>query len=523
MSADNSVRTDARGAMSNAGWNAFATIWNIAISFLITPLLVHQLGTAEYGLLLLVWSVTGVLAITNLGVGEATLRYVSHYLADDDLPGVRRVFGSTLTFYLVICIAISAVLVPATPFVVTLIKIPEHGLNEAGTLLRLSALLFSIGMMSNAFRSIPMALHRYDVTSKVGFGHASVRTIGFAMLAMSGFGVLYLVLWDVIVALGVLGVYVAIVRGLLPTVRWMPSLSLSGLRETMGYGIYSFMTQIFLSMYRESGKLILGSQTGPSGVAYLGTPDSVAYRIYMVVISGIETLMPRFSAIRDPEVARDLVANATSAALTISAVLFVPLAVLMPDFLRLWINPEFAREGAAVGQLLTMSFVVPAGFAPIATFYRGTGKPGFVTIVLALAGIVVLLTSVVMVPTHGAVGVGYGYLLSSVAWLAGLSIGWFRVFGTRPLRPFARAVITPLLVSVVVFTLQRYARSYFGEVNWPGLIALGGTFAGATCGLVLAIDRILGGDSVSRQTLARVLAMQRVVAFRRRIHLWQTR
>lgn len=509
-----------RGALTNAGWNVFATTCNIAISFLLAPLLIHHLGTAQYGLLLLVWSIAGVLSITNLGVGEATLRYVSHYHADGDMRGVNRVFGSTLSFYIIICITVSVVLFPTVPVLVTLVNMPADAHHLAGWLLRLSAVLFSLEMISNAFRSIPMALQRYDISSKVGFGQGLVRTVGFIVLVLSGFGVLHLVLWDVLIAFATLCLQVGIGRALLPGIRVLPRVSLSGFREIFGYGVYSFLTHIFLAVYRESGKLILGNQVGPSSVAYLGTPDNIAYRIYMVVISGIETLMPRFSANRDPKMAKDLVMKATYAALTASAVLFIPLAVLMPDFLKLWIGPEFARESATVGQLLAMSFIAPAGFAPIATFFRGTGRPGFVTIVMGLAGITVLFSSVLLVPTHGPLGVSYGYLLSSVPWLAGLLYGWFTLVGARSLTPLLRAAGVPLLSAAVVFVLQTAIRGQLAEISWPGLLVLGTAFAGSTCVLVTAVDLMLGGDSLSRRVLGRIST---IGAVRRRIQLWQAR
>ena len=490
--------------MSNAAWNASATLCNIVISFLVAPLTIRYLGVEQYGLLLLVWSVTGVLSITNLGLGEATLRYVAHYHADGDMEGVNRVFGSTLSFYLFVCVVVSAVLFPATPLVVGLINIPAEGHYLAGWLLRFSALLFSLGMISNAFRSIPMALQRYDVSSKVAFGQSVVRSSGIIALVVLGFGVVHLILWEVLTTAIVLCLQIGVARRLMPGLRWLPRLSLSGLRETFGYGIFTFMTHIFLSIYRESGKFILGNQVGPKGVAYLGTPDSVAYNLYIVLTSGIETLMPRFSANRDPKIVLSLVSNATWTSLAGAVILFPPLAVLMPDFLRLWINPEFAHEGAAVGQLIALSFIAPAGFAPLATFFRGIGKPGIVTMVMAAAGIVVLLASVLLVPTHGALGVGYGYLFSAIAWLLGLLCGWLYIFGTRSLVPLIRAAGVPLLLAVLIFIFQGAVRSFFSEVNWFGLFALGGTFAGLTGLLLCGLDLLFGGNSFSGQLLRRL-------------------
>jgi hypothetical protein len=72
-------RVRPRGAAINAGWNAFSTIWSIAISFIIAPVLIRNMGTAQYGILLLVWSVTGILGVLQFGFGEATFRYVAYH------------------------------------------------------------------------------------------------------------------------------------------------------------------------------------------------------------------------------------------------------------------------------------------------------------------------------------------------------------------------------------------------------------------------------------------------------------
>jgi O-antigen/teichoic acid export membrane protein len=356
-------------------------------------------------------------------------------------------------------------------------------------------------MVTNAFRSIPMAMHRYDVNSRVSLCHGTVRTAGFVAIAVAGLGVWQVILWDLVVAAIVLCVYVVAARQMMPALRWVPRVSFSGLREIFGYSVYSFMTQIFLSVYRESGKLVLGNHIGPSGVAYLGTPDSIAYRIYMVVVSGVETLMPRFSASRDPQVSRSLVAMSTQAALWVAAILFVPLGVLMHDFLRLWINADFAGESAAVGRLLALSFIAPAAFAPIATFFRGTGKPGFVTVVLAGAGLVVIGSSVLLVASQGAAAVGVGYLLSSVAWLGGLVVGWRRLFGRESDAALFRMVGVPIVLSGAAFFLQSSLRSQFGELSWFGLVVLGAMFSLFTGALVCTVDWLLGASPLLRRII----------------------
>lgn len=469
----------------------------------------------------MVWSVTGVLGMANFGVGEAALRFVAHYHAAGDMASVNRVLGGALTFYVSVCTLVSGVVFAATPVVARWVKVPANSSYPVEWLLRLAAVLFTLGMLANAFRSVPMAMHRYDISSRMGVIHQVARSGGFILLVLAGMGVVHLVAWDLFVAAAMLAAQAVVARRLLPGVRCWPSMSFSGFREIFGYSVYSFLTHIFLTIYREGGKLILGNRAGTASVAYLGTPDSIAYRLHMVVVSGVETLMPRFSASRDPEDARRLLSLSTWVAVTCGVVLYIPLAVLMPDFLRLWIDPEFARASALTGQLLAVSFIAPAAFAPIATMYRGAGKPGFVTAVMVLVGAVVLGVTVLLVSRYGVVGVGCAYALSSIPWLGGLFFGWLRLYGRRSLGSLLRVAGLPLLTGCGLAAAQIMVREWWGAPGWFGLMVLGGGFAAAGALAVFAADRALGGDSLAARILGRTLSSAKVAALRERFGLLQ--
>lgn len=492
------TKSGPKGALTNAGWNGFFTLWSIAISFLLTPLLIHHLGTAQYGILLLIWSITGILGIANFGLGEATLRYVAYYYGNRDLSGVNRVFGATLSFYVVICLVISIAMLGAAPGIASLLKIPAEDHLLVYRLLRLSALVFSLGIISRAFGAIPMALHRYDIASKVNIAQNVIRSVGYVLLVVSKFGILSLVLWDAVTNLMTICVQAVVIRRLSPEVKLAPSFSFGGLQEVFGYSIFSLLTYIFYTMFRESGKLLLGRYLGPAPVAYVGTPDNVAQRVHMVIASSSETLLPRFSANRDPKVAESLFLSATWAALAASIIFFIPLVVLMPDFLSLWINPEFARQSAKVGQWIALSYITQGAFAPAATFFRGSGKPWFVSVVIFLAGIGTLVAGLILIPIVGTAGVGYAYFFGSMAHLLGLLYGWFYMFGASSIVSLMRFVGFPLLWGGIAFALESAVRSMFPELTWLKLFMLGGLFAGLTALFVLGADWILGGDSPSK-------------------------
>src|SRR4030065_801529 len=139
---------------------------------------------------------------------------------------------------------------------------------------------------------------------------------------MLKFGILYLVLWDALTYFGTICFQAAVIRKIYPGVRLFPSFSFRGLREIFGYSIYSLLTYVFYTVFRESGKLVLGRFIGPAQVAYLGAPDNLAQRVHMIVASSSETLLPKFSSNRDPSVCRSLFLGSTWASSAGSSVFF---------------------------------------------------------------------------------------------------------------------------------------------------------------------------------------------------------
>jgi O-antigen/teichoic acid export membrane protein len=503
-----------RGALANAGWNVFATIWGFAMSFIIASLLIHTIGAAQYGILLLVWSVTGILGVMNFGFGEATLRYAAYHYGEGNICGVNRVIGSTLLFYLVICIVVFVGFSAAAPVLVTFFSIPASEHRLVAWLLRLAVLLFSLNLISCVYGNIPLALQRYDIGTKITVLQSLLRSGGYIFLVFFKFGLLPLILWDAVVQIGTLYVQAAVIRRISPGTKLMPALSFRGLRETLGFSIFSFLGYAFYVMKRESAKIILGAQLGPSPIAYLGTPENVALRLYLVVASGSESLMPRFSANRDQKTARSLFWNATWFCLVLSLLFLLPLAVLLPDFLRLWISPEFARQSAAVGQLVVLSYIAHAAYAPAATFFRGTGKIWLVTVVTFFVGAATLIFCVTLIPRFGLIGVGYAYLLASLPSLCGLLHGWFYVFGRSSLSGLMRVIGLPLIMAGVASAIESAIRAhFFAQLTWAGLVVLGGLFTVLTGVLVVGADWILGGaDAPSKQFLRRVRESNRLAS-----------
>jgi O-antigen/teichoic acid export membrane protein len=208
----------------------------------------------------------------------------------------------------------------------------------------------------------------------------------------------------------------------------------------------------------------------------------------------------------------------TWVAVSCGVVLYIPMGVLMPDFLRLWIGPQFALESGPVGRLLALSFIAPSAFAPTATLFRGLGRPGFVTLVMAAAGIMVLVMTLVLIAPLGVVAVGYAYAFSALAWLGGIAGGWLTLHGRSSIAPLARVVGLPLVIGCALGIGQASFREWWAkDLGWLGLFLCGGGFAAVGALIITGVDCALGGVSPAGHFLKRLLGSERLVALRVRL------
>ena len=204
---------------SNTTWNIFSAVWSTVVTFFLTPFLISHLGTDHYGLFILIMTVSGLMGIMNLGLGEATLRYVAYYYGRDDLTGINRVVSATFSVYILTGLIGWTVLFLGASGVANLLALPaaEHELGVR--LIRLAAVNFSLGLIFSAFGTIPQALQRYDISTKVNIAQSLFNVSGIVIILMNGLGIYEIVIWSIASSLFKQVINICVAKELIPEIR----------------------------------------------------------------------------------------------------------------------------------------------------------------------------------------------------------------------------------------------------------------------------------------------------------------
>lgn len=484
-----------RSLLSNGAWSLSLNVWQAVVAFILTPFIIGRIGSGNYGLLVLLLTISSFMGLMNLGLGDATLRYVAHYYGKNDLSGINRVVGATVSVYLVAGVCSWALLHLSSPLLAGAFRIPGAEMSLAVTLLQITAINVGLGFVSGAFAAIPQALQRYDLSTIIVVAQSVFQTAGTIAILLLGGSIRELVLWGIATTVFTQTVSLLVVKRLVPRICLRPSPSRRGLREVFGYGMFSLLTHALGLLWGQADRLILGAISGTTAVAYLSVPQQFSFRGTGAVASLGAGLFPKFSGDVGRDEVRRLFLVATWVMLAGTVVLFVPLTALFPDLLRLWIDAEFANRSAWLAQIIAFSCIVRGAFVPYDALFRGLGKPQFMTLVFSASALTSLVLNLVLIPIYGLSGAGYCYVATTVWGFLALGFAWRKVLEVPSFRPLVRAVVLPVLIGWGMLAVCVLVRRGLAEPGWLVFIGLFVSGALGTAALMAGAELLLGGRS----------------------------
>ena len=87
---------------------SYLTIFiNIIIGILLTPFIIKSLGNQEYGIYVLIGSISSYLTLFDFGLTNTTVRFLSIYIHESDKENQDKYFSTNLIFYVILSLIVS--------------------------------------------------------------------------------------------------------------------------------------------------------------------------------------------------------------------------------------------------------------------------------------------------------------------------------------------------------------------------------------------------------------------------------
>jgi len=309
-------------------------IFEVLSTLLLTPFIIRTLGQAEYGVYKLIFAINGYVLLLDMGIGNATIRYISKYRANNDKENEKKFFGIVTIYYSII-----AILTLIIGFVITYLfpHIFSKGLTikeiELGQkLLILTILTSAITLGTSAFNNILIAYEKFVVSRCSQIIMLIARFVMSYLVLKLGWGSLALVIINLILTSVCRLFYVIYTLFYLKIRPTLKSINKKYIKEIIGYSSMILLQMIATQLNSSVDQILIGSMVTSSATIL------AVYSVGSQINQYFQSIGSAFNGVLMPGVVNMVEKQANEKTLTdemirIGRIVFIILALIWGMFL----------------------------------------------------------------------------------------------------------------------------------------------------------------------------------------------
>lgn len=466
------------GVGRNTVFNILGHLAPMAAGLAAMPVLTSRLGAERFGLLALVWILTGYLSLLDLGLSRGLTQLVAERTVSRRTEGLSALVRVSFGVLFVFGVGLGGLLLGCSSRVADWLRVSPTLQAEIPSALAWLACGLPFVMLTGGVRGVLEAYQRFDLVNllRVPLGVFTYAGPMLVTLVTPDLGrvVAVLTVGRVVACAAHLGVWWSAVPG----AREAGAVRRADLRPLLQMGGWISLSNVLSPIMVYFDRFVIGALLSLTAVAYYVTPYEAITRVLVIPGALGAVLFPVFAMSGGGGgTAQDYFSNAVVAVMLTVLPVGVVGILFAEELLHLWLGPIYAQESARVLRWLALGVIVNAVAVVPFTFIQGmgradlTGKLHFIELPLYL-GLLWMLT-----PRLGIAGV-------AIAWTLRVTldaIGLFALAARLQRRPTLRIMgrLDTLLWLSIVLSMVWFAESI--AVRW--VLALG---VGFTCALLSA-------------------------------------
>jgi len=382
---------------------------------LAAPFLLRHLGTAQYGAWILASATLSSGGIVSGSFGDAVIKYVGDCRGRRDWPAITRIVRSMISINLLLSGILAIALWYFAPYVSRhIVKVDPELQTICLRSLRIGSGVLLMRSIESVFISTLRAFETYGATVRISICSRAAILTSAIVLTRCGRNVVWIMVATLFISTsGTLAQALALkakIGNFLP----MPSWHRKTVLDIAAFGSFSWLQAISGIAFTHADRFFVGFFMGAPAVAYYGLCVQAAQPIHGLISSGMHFLFPHLST-RYPVAPLSEIRRKIIVALKVNGILVfvlsLPFIVLGSRFLTWWVGPAFGQRPLLMFPTIVCSFAllgmnVTAHYALLAV-----GHVRVVTYLNLLAGIAMLLTMAMLIPTHGLQGAALARLV----------------------------------------------------------------------------------------------------------------
>jgi len=248
-------------------WTIASRFLSAAYAFIAVPILIRLYGKADYGLIGLALSINVYMTLLDLGFSNTNLRYFSNYLAKGELDNVKKLFGTSITFYGLIGLVNALVIFVLSFFVDSIFNVTPEQAVILRSLLYVIALNAIFNWYTNCFGQLIQGAEYVDFFSKISFIGNLLNVVVLVLTLIFKFSIVEY--YAALVFLGLIYRSVLSIRKIksfIPDISFKPHFDKGLFKETLPYSMNIFSVSLLTWGAMQLQPLLLGVKCNSSEV-----------------------------------------------------------------------------------------------------------------------------------------------------------------------------------------------------------------------------------------------------------------
>jgi len=402
--------------------NSLANLFRVGSSWIVVlflpPILIRVMDKPAYAVWLLLLQLAAYITFFDSGIQMAIARYVARHDGANARTQLARILSS-VGFVLIVTSIITIVIVVVTSWQLTGLfrSIPSELSSSSRFALLVIGTSLAFNLPFSVLAGFFLGRQRFEITALAATISKFAGAVGSGWAAFHHQGLLAMAIW---VAAGNL------LQSLIYCIFWRRNatsglLHSSSVEQKVAREFVVFCSAMLVSQF--SSLLITGMDMPVvaafdfRAAAYYGIA-SVLSNILIVPHSAIlNSLLPvaaEISAKEDPVRLGQTLMRTTRFGTCLLCIIILPLFLLMPMFLRLWVGVDYQTHAMFLGEILILAQFIRLTMVPYALVGFAGGQQQRMLLSPLTEGITNLGFSIALAQVMGARGVAYGTLIGAV-------------------------------------------------------------------------------------------------------------
>ena len=401
----------------NASARYLALLTDMGIGLLTLPFNLAYLGTSEYGLWVLLASVTVHFSAFDLGYSGAIVKFIAQYRAHVNARALNEIASTMFVAFGAIGILVYLLLMGVAFNLEHLFKISAEQANVGQWVLLIIGLHVMLNFPFSVFGAVTSGFQRHDINSAAAVVTSIVAALANVAVVLSGYGLITLVACTTGVRMAAYLIYRANAYRVFPDLRIRPSLVRKArLKEVTGFSVYTSIIDWANKLNYQLDEIVIGAMLGAGAVAVWAPAERI--------ISGTQRLTNQVNGILFPMVVdsdqsnqqhrlQQILVQGTRFSLAMVVPISAALIMLADPLVRAWLGERAEAVAGCIPviQILAVAVAIRVGDATGTTVLKGAGRHKMLAYVNLGTGVVNIVLSALLIGPFGLVGVAYGTLI----------------------------------------------------------------------------------------------------------------